>query len=191
MVAAKTVSYRLRRLHPAQGVLHGALAPYWSSSAGAALRRSPRRVRRRYVTLPRGRPHPSGKHDQVVDYRHVIHSLRRKPMALLGLVYRDRCSHVKPIAEPPTGGGNSCRPAHPAKFAETRLPGLGTWFETAPSTSDPSAQWLAKSLHLCCSTARLDRGSRRARPSPERSRHRSCGPACPWRTRLCARESVC
>ena len=42
------------------------------------------------VTLPRGRPHPSGKHDQVVDYRHVIHSLRRKPMALLGLVYRDR-----------------------------------------------------------------------------------------------------
>jgi hypothetical protein len=42
------------------------------------------------VTLPRGRAHPSGKHDQVVDYRHVIHSLRRKPMALLNLVYRDR-----------------------------------------------------------------------------------------------------
>jgi transposase InsO family protein len=42
------------------------------------------------VTLPRGRPHRNGKHDQVVDYRHVIHSLRRKPMALLNLVYRDR-----------------------------------------------------------------------------------------------------
>ncbi len=42
------------------------------------------------VTLPRGRAHPDGKHDQVVDYRHVIHSLRRKPMALLNLVYRDR-----------------------------------------------------------------------------------------------------
>jgi hypothetical protein len=42
------------------------------------------------LTLPRGRPHPNGKHDQVVDYRHVIHSLRRKPMALLNLVYRDR-----------------------------------------------------------------------------------------------------
>jgi hypothetical protein len=42
------------------------------------------------VTLPRGRPHSNGKHDQVVDYRHVIHSLRRKPMALLNLVYRDR-----------------------------------------------------------------------------------------------------
>jgi hypothetical protein len=26
----------------------------------------------------------------VVDYRHVIHSLKRKPMALLGLVYRDQ-----------------------------------------------------------------------------------------------------
>jgi hypothetical protein len=42
------------------------------------------------MTLPRGRASPSGKHDQVVNYRHVIHSLRRKPMALLNLVYRDR-----------------------------------------------------------------------------------------------------
>ncbi len=42
------------------------------------------------MTLPRGRAHPSGKHDQVVNYRHVIHSLRRKPMALLNLVYRDQ-----------------------------------------------------------------------------------------------------
>ncbi len=42
------------------------------------------------MTLPRGRADPSGKHDQVVNYRHVIHALRRKPMALLGLVYRDR-----------------------------------------------------------------------------------------------------
>ncbi len=42
------------------------------------------------TTLPRGRAHPSGKHGHVIDYRHVIHSLRRKPMALLGLVYRDQ-----------------------------------------------------------------------------------------------------
>jgi hypothetical protein len=40
------------------------------------------------MTLPRGRAHPNGKHGHVVDYRHVIHSLRRKPMALLHLVYR-------------------------------------------------------------------------------------------------------
>ena len=41
------------------------------------------------MTLPRGRAGPSGKHGQVVNYRHVIHALRRKPMALMGLVYRD------------------------------------------------------------------------------------------------------
>jgi transposase InsO family protein len=41
-------------------------------------------------TLRRGRSQPNGKHGHVVDYRHVIHSLRRKPMALLNLVYRDQ-----------------------------------------------------------------------------------------------------
>lgn len=41
--------------------------------------------------LPRGRACPrTGKHDSVVDYRHVIHSLRKKPMALMNLVYRDK-----------------------------------------------------------------------------------------------------
>lgn len=42
------------------------------------------------MTLPRGRAHPSGKHGHVVNYHHVIHSLRRKPGALLNLVYRDQ-----------------------------------------------------------------------------------------------------
>ena len=42
------------------------------------------------MTVPRGRAAASGKHDHVVDYRHVIHSLKRKPMALMGLVYRDK-----------------------------------------------------------------------------------------------------
>jgi hypothetical protein len=41
-------------------------------------------------TLPRGRPTPGGSHGHVVNYHHVIHSLRRKPMALMGLVYRDQ-----------------------------------------------------------------------------------------------------
>ena len=40
------------------------------------------------MKLTRGRPGRDGKHGHVVDYRHVIHSLRRKPMALLNLVYR-------------------------------------------------------------------------------------------------------
>ncbi len=42
------------------------------------------------MTLARGRAAPNGKHAHVVDYRHVIHALRRKPMALLNLVYRDQ-----------------------------------------------------------------------------------------------------
>jgi transposase InsO family protein len=42
------------------------------------------------MTLARGRPTKTGKHAHVVDYRHVIHALRRKPMALLNLVYRDQ-----------------------------------------------------------------------------------------------------
>lgn len=42
------------------------------------------------MALARGRAHPSGKHGHVVNYRHVIWSLRRKPMALLNLVYRDQ-----------------------------------------------------------------------------------------------------
>ena len=41
------------------------------------------------LTLPRGRSAGDGRHGHVVNYRHVIHSLRRKPMALLNLVYRD------------------------------------------------------------------------------------------------------
>jgi hypothetical protein len=81
-----------QRVHPAQGILFGAVPPDRPSPA-----------RRLYddrlecflgltplMTLRRGRPHPSGKHGHIVDYRHVIHALRRKPMALLNLVYRDQ-----------------------------------------------------------------------------------------------------
>jgi hypothetical protein len=42
------------------------------------------------MTLRRGHPHADRKHGHVVDYRHVIHALRRKPMALLNLVYREQ-----------------------------------------------------------------------------------------------------
>jgi len=40
--------------------------------------------------LRRGQPVSDHKGGHVVDYRHVIHALRRKPMALLNLVYRDQ-----------------------------------------------------------------------------------------------------
>jgi len=42
------------------------------------------------MTLERGRPGANGRHGHIVDYRHVIHALRRKPMALLNLVYREQ-----------------------------------------------------------------------------------------------------
>ena len=44
------------------------------------------------LTLPRGRAHPDGRHDQVVNYHHVIHSLRKKPMALLTCLPRTALS---------------------------------------------------------------------------------------------------
>ncbi|TVP76927.1 MAG: IS21 family transposase [Thioalkalivibrio sp.] len=42
------------------------------------------------MTLPRRRAGRHGPHQHVVNYHHVIHSLRKKPMALMGLVYRDQ-----------------------------------------------------------------------------------------------------
>jgi hypothetical protein len=43
-------------------------------------------------TLPRGRAPKGGRgaHAHVIDYRHIIHSLRKKPQALANLVYRDQ-----------------------------------------------------------------------------------------------------
>src|SRR5260370_40260802 len=42
------------------------------------------------MTLRRGRPASENKGGHVVDYRHGIHALRKKPMALNNLVYRDQ-----------------------------------------------------------------------------------------------------
>ncbi|MGB8400375.1 IS21 family transposase, partial [Bradyrhizobium sp.] len=42
------------------------------------------------MTLRRGRQPSADKGGHVVNYRHVIHALRKKPMALLNLVYRDQ-----------------------------------------------------------------------------------------------------
>ena len=44
----------------------------------------------RLFTLRRSRSPDHHKRAHVVDYRHVIHALRKKPMALLNLVYRDQ-----------------------------------------------------------------------------------------------------
>jgi len=71
------------------------------------------------LTLPRGRI-PKGRPDRgrcghVVDYRHVIHALRRKPMALLNLVYRDQLfprdafRHAWDRLVAAQSSGNACR----------------------------------------------------------------------------------
>ena len=41
------------------------------------------------VTHPRRRGVGDGRRVHVIDYRHVIHALRRKPQALAGSVFRD------------------------------------------------------------------------------------------------------
>ena len=42
-----------------------------------------------HLTVPSGRAGATGPRAHVVNYRHVIHSLKKKPMALRNLVYRD------------------------------------------------------------------------------------------------------
>jgi hypothetical protein len=42
------------------------------------------------MTLRRGWPISGSKGGHVVDYQHVIRALRKKPMALNNLVYRDQ-----------------------------------------------------------------------------------------------------
>jgi hypothetical protein len=42
------------------------------------------------MILKRGRQKPDNKSGHVVDYHHIIHALRKKPMALINLVYRDQ-----------------------------------------------------------------------------------------------------
>ena len=41
------------------------------------------------VSHPRARTRDGGRRRHVVDYRHVIHALKRKPQALAGSIYRD------------------------------------------------------------------------------------------------------
>ena len=63
------------------------------------------------LVLRRGRAgKDSGHRGHVVDYHHVIHALRRKPMALLNLVYRDQL--LRASVSPQLGGAASALSAH-------------------------------------------------------------------------------
>jgi hypothetical protein len=66
------------------------------------------------MTLPRGRSYGDRRRPHVVDYRHVIHALRAKQMALPGLVYRDQLFPATPIAASTTPPWPRCRRSWPA-----------------------------------------------------------------------------
>jgi hypothetical protein len=77
--------------------------------------------------LRHGRPpQGSGKHGHVVDYQHVIHALRKKPMALLNLVYRDQLVPRQALLDKQTEASlpHNDRPAAPHIFerCEWQLP---------------------------------------------------------------------
>ena len=110
------------------------------------------------LTFRRGRSHGEGRHGHVVDYHHIIHSLRRKPMALLNLVYRDALFP---------------RPAYSA--------GLGATLLTAVIREPPARRWCRCWLSLMTAAARprsppnwSSRCSRKVTP-PRRRRPRLLG----------------
>ena len=67
------------------------------------------------MTLPRGHAGPEGRRGRVVDYRHVLPSLRFKPMALLNWVCRDdlfprdACRRAFDALLEALGGRKACR----------------------------------------------------------------------------------
>jgi hypothetical protein len=68
------------------------------------------------LTLRRGRPPEArGRRGHVVDYRHVIHALKRKPVALLNLVYRDQL-----FPRPAYRGARQGRLPHHGRLARAR-----------------------------------------------------------------------
>ena len=122
------------------------------------------------LTLPRGRAPGDGRRIQVVDYRHIIHSLRRKPMALLNLVYRDALFPRPPTAPP----GSTCLP--PVIRAPPAAPWSACWplpmraaaRPTSPRSS-PSSWNGAAPAGAGGAAGTLRPGHRRAAPDPRRA----------------------
>ena len=99
-------------------------------------------------SLPRGRAHGDGRRGHVVNYHHLIHTLRRKPMARLNLVYRDqlfpRDAYRRTFDAPPSVWLSSstatgcCSPAPPISHNACR-PRAASWSWKPPSGSSTSS----------------------------------------------------
>ena len=65
------------------------------------------------LTLPRGKPPADGRRGHVVNYHHLIHSLRRKPMALRHLVYREQLGVARIAPSSIASELRNTRPGYP------------------------------------------------------------------------------
>ena len=126
------------------------------------------------ATLRRGRSPDHNKRAQVVDYRHVIHAMRRRPMALLNLVDRDqlfpRCAYARAFEALLAGEGEkrACRTMVGCSRTPTSGPARPSWL--GPST--PSSMPGVCPISTGCENAscRMRRRSRTLSSSWGRSR---------------------
>ena len=137
------------------------------------------------MTLPRGHAGPGGRRGRVVNYRHVLPSLRRKPMALLNWVHRDGLfPRGAPTAAPLTRYARVCTTARPAAGWWTCSP----W----PTTTAAKRSWRPRSTGAsmpgnspirssCASASRRSRTASRMSPRPCR----------PWRTTMTSVPPPC
>ena len=106
-----------------------------------------------HVLTPRRRAAGDGKRVHVVDYRHVIHALKRKPQALAGSVFRDS---LFPREEYAQGLGTPVRGAAP----EGRLPAHG-----GPPRARPRRGLRGRARPPDRRGPQRQQGARRARPA--------------------------
>ena len=137
------------------------------------------------MTLPRGHAGPGGRRGRVVNYRHVLPSLRRKPMALLNWVHRDGLfPRGAPTGAPLTRYARVCTTARPAAGWWTCSP----W----PTTTAAKRSWRPRSTGAsmpgnspirssCASASRRSRTASRMSPRPCR----------PWRTTMTSVPPPC
>jgi hypothetical protein len=127
------------------------------------------------LVLRRGRAgKDSGRRGHVVDYHHVIHALRRKPMALLNLVYRDQLFPREAYRH----SWEALLAALPPRTAFEPWSACSPWRTIAPAKANWRASWRQSSAPASCPTwpccgSNSRRLARWCRPSPSHCRRPS------------------